>query len=136
MVRTLIKTSLVLLVCGLLQATPTNFGITGTFTPVRVSPVGFSGTVTACPNTWTLSTTTTGAHIFYVTDALGNATPTHTGDTATGSTIRIGSNSGSAASTGSSSGIRYMTAVAYLAGSPDSAITQKGVCCTAPLTCF
>src|SRR5215471_5522136 len=63
-----------------------------------------SGTV---PLTVSVSTTTSGAHIFYTKDAVG-IDPTHTGDSATGSTIRIGSNSGSVSTGGAAVVIRCL----------------------------
>jgi hypothetical protein len=78
-----------------------------------------------CPATIALSTTTAGAHIFYTLGASASD-PTHTADTATGSTVRIGSNSGSVSTGGSSVQTRFIRAVGYLSGSTDSNITEVG----------
>ena len=73
------------------------------------------------PLTVSLSTATTGAHIFYTKGDPPGTDPTHTGDSAGVGTIRIGSNSGSV-STGS--GNKTIRALAYEPTHLDSDITQ------------
>src|SRR5215475_4639607 len=73
------------------------------------------------PLTVNLSTTTSGAHIFYTKTIDGSIDPTHTGDSAGPSTIRIGSNSGSV-STGS--GDKVIKALAYEPTHLDSDISE------------
>lgn len=71
------------------------------------------------PRTVDLLTPQIGGHIFY-TLSISGTPPTHTGDVATGSTIRIGSNHG-AVSTGT--GFKQIQALCYKAGLLDSDIT-------------
>lgn len=76
------------------------------------------------PQTVTLITSTSGAHIFYTFKHSAIPTdPTHSGDNATGTTIRIGSNAGTF-ETGSGGG--WVKALAYKSGLLDSDITQGG----------
>lgn len=94
----------------------------------------YSGSATACadvvlspsngntPITVYLSTTTSGAHIFYTKkfSSVG-VDPTHTGDSATGTTLRIGSNSGTVNTAG---GFCVIRALAYEPSHIDSGITE------------
>ena len=76
-----------------------------------------------------LSTTTVGAHIFYTrvkitaTQPTG-VDPTHTDDTPTGITVRIGSNTGSTTGPGGLSSDGVIRALAYKLGLLDSNITE------------
>lgn len=65
-----------------------------------------------------ISCATAGSHIFYT---LNGSQPTHSGDTATGITARIGSNSGHITLAGSPTGIHYnVIAIGYLPSLADS----------------
>lgn len=74
-----------------------------------------------------LSTSQTGGHIFY-TKALDIITnppaiiPTHTGDVATGTTVRIGTNSGNV---GTTSQFCTLSALCYQSGYLDSDIVTR-----------
>lgn len=75
---------------------------------------------TGCNYTVTVACATGGSHIFYTKDG---SIPTHTGDVATGTTTRIGSNSGTVASGhvgGNGSKTFTFIAIGYLAGMADS----------------
>lgn len=78
---------------------------------------------TDSPGTVLMSTTTIGAHIFYTKNNTTGVTPTHSGDNATGTTIRIGSNSGTDNSVGSLNHDVVLKALAYKSGLLDSTIT-------------
>jgi hypothetical protein len=68
----------------------------------------------------TLSTTTSGASIFYRLSNIGDA-PVHSGGTATSPTVKISSNSGIV---GVSTVPKTLKAVAYRSDLADSAITE------------
>jgi hypothetical protein len=83
------------------------------------------------PITVTISTTTTGAHIFYTISNQGvTLTPTHNGDNPTGATFRIGNSSGSV-SIGPIAGVscKQINALAYKLGLLDSDVTISGLYC-------
>lgn len=71
----------------------------------------------------TLSTTTSGAHIFYTVNDDIPINPTHSGDNPTGSTVRIGSNSGVVHLTFFPGEVKDVAALAYKSGINDSVIT-------------
>jgi RHS repeat-associated protein len=99
-------------------ATPTP---TPTPPPNQCAPVTFS-TTGRYPNTMkvTLSTTTSGATIFYTVKNIGtNVPPTHSGGTATGGTLIYSSPVNVVAGAD-----KIFQAVAYKAGMTDSVITQ------------
>lgn len=72
------------------------------------------------PLTVLLQTSTAGAHIFY-TKHIAGVDPTHSGDSATGTTIRIGNSSGSVPT---GTGNKIIRALAYAPGFLDSNITE------------
>lgn len=74
------------------------------------------------PITVFVSTAQLGAHLFYTLGGTGVGPPTHDGDSATGSTIRIGSYQGSISVTGSS--LRKLRILAYEPGYLDSPISE------------
>lgn len=90
----------------------------------RCVDVVFTPSTGTCPVTVLLSTSTVNAHIFYTINTDASIDPTHSGDSATGGTIRIGSNSGSV-NTGSAveGSTRDIRAVAYEPTHLDSNIT-------------
>lgn len=74
------------------------------------------------PRTVSLTTTQSGGHIFYTKatdpfDQPEGITPTHSGDVATGSTVRIGTNSGTVLT---GSGFVVIQAITYEPGFLDS----------------
>lgn len=75
-----------------------------------------------------LATTTAGAHIFYTLTSYPNTTnPTHSGDSATGITTRIGSSTGVVSIPGGGgAGVKQLRALAYQLGLIDSPVTSSG----------
>lgn len=98
------------------------------FSGLQQSPSGKCQDVILTPNVGTtpldvdLYTPQTGGHIFYRITSNGiGVSPTHSGDNATGATIRIGTNH-QIVSTGA--GTKVIRAVCYQAGYLDSNITE------------
>lgn len=77
------------------------------------------------PTAITISTVEPGGHIFYTIANDTGVDPTHTGDTATGTTIRIGSTSGGA-TVGNNGHDRILRTLTYLSGKADSDISEFG----------
>jgi hypothetical protein len=94
------------------SATPTP---TATPNPNQVAPVSI--TATAGDAQVFMSTATTGATIFYTKNSTDFVTPTHNGNTATGSTLKY---------TGGINvvGTKYFSALAYKSGMIDSGVSQ------------
>ncbi len=91
---------------------PSNQCVDVTFDP----PNGNNGV------TVTLASATAGSHIFYTISA-NPVDPTHSGDNATGTTIRIGSNTGSVVVPANPLKTYEIRALAYKNGLLDSNIT-------------
>jgi hypothetical protein len=99
-------------------ATVTNVVATPTLSPTPGDRQGVVPCSSYCI-TITFTCATTGSHIFYTLD--GTA-PTHNGDIATGTTTRIGSNSGTYTHCigADQDANQDVVAIGYLAGSADS----------------
>lgn len=97
----------------------------GSVATTKCASVTISPNTGTAPETVLLSTTESGAHIFYTLEQDFGVDPTHTGDSAIPPTIRIGSSSGvvntGAATVGTTIIIR---ALAYKSGKLDSDITE------------
>lgn len=101
----------------------TDVGLTGAG-PTKCANVVIDPANGDAPQTVTLTTSTSGAHIFYTfKHSAIPPDPTHSGDNATGTTIRIGSSFGTI-ETGSGGG--WVKALAYKSGLLDSDISQGG----------
>jgi hypothetical protein len=70
-----------------------------------------------------LNSATVGSHIFYTKNSTTGIAPTHTGDNATGVTVRIGSNSGTVTGVGTVNHNVVLEAIAYKSGLLDSNTT-------------
>lgn len=106
---------------GVLQATFT--GTTGG-SQTQADPVVITPDTGSAGDSVTLSTITSGAHIFYTATQTTGVNPTHSGDNPTGVTIRIGSSSGSISAPGSVNKNGVIRALAYKAGLIDSIISE------------
>jgi hypothetical protein len=98
-----------------------DFVISSAGAATKCADVVFSPPSGTSPLSVGISTSTTGAHIFYASSIDGSANPTHTGDSAGPGTVRIGSNSGSISVGG---GTHVYNAIAYEPSHLDSDISQ------------